>query len=185
VEVFHFLIYHGIVKNSEVPFLSPAPAPEYAEIVAFTLLIFHNPAAKRARHAAKGGITPRSGVGASSACAPGAEPEKFSLFDLSRDCYKFRSSVPFTRPCAGIHQDRRFHQADFSQSRAKTRPACRFAASPREAGSAQAPLACRARNVEVFHFLIHHGIRRKVSLPPLPQPIFIPYLCEKKRMSRC
>jgi hypothetical protein len=30
-----------------------------------TLLIFHNPVAERARHAAEGGITPRSGVGAS------------------------------------------------------------------------------------------------------------------------
>jgi hypothetical protein len=37
-----------------------------------TLLIFHNPVAKRARHAAFGGITPLRGIGASFACVPGA-----------------------------------------------------------------------------------------------------------------
>jgi hypothetical protein len=42
-----------------------------------TLLFFHNPGAKRARHAAFGGITPRSGVGASSACVPGAARFRF------------------------------------------------------------------------------------------------------------
>jgi hypothetical protein len=48
--------------------------------------------------------------------------------------------------------------ADFSQSRDRTRPACRVAASPRKAGFAQAKLACRARNVKNFHRLIFYGI---------------------------
>jgi hypothetical protein len=50
-----------------------------------TLLIFHNPAAKRARHAAKRHHPGEAGVGASFACAPGAEREKFSLLNLSRN----------------------------------------------------------------------------------------------------
>jgi hypothetical protein len=37
----------------------------------------------------RSGITPRSGVGASEACAPGAERESFALLGLSRDCWKF------------------------------------------------------------------------------------------------
>jgi hypothetical protein len=38
------------------------------------------------------GITPRSGVGASFACAPGAAREKFSPLAFSRDCEKSRTA---------------------------------------------------------------------------------------------
>jgi hypothetical protein len=71
------------------------------------LLIFHDPVAKRARRRRRR-QTPRSGVGASEACVPGAEREIFSLLDLSRDCGKFRSAVlsllpishhPVAEPC--------------------------------------------------------------------------------------
>jgi hypothetical protein len=39
----------------------------------FTLLIFHNPVSTRARHAASRHHPGEAGVGASEACAPGAE----------------------------------------------------------------------------------------------------------------
>jgi hypothetical protein len=50
-------------ENSEVPFLLLAPAPEYTGIITFTLPIFHNPVAKRARHAAKRHSPGEAGVG--------------------------------------------------------------------------------------------------------------------------
>jgi hypothetical protein len=58
---------------------------EQKQVCVYTLLIFNNPVTKRARLAAEGGITPRSGVGASEACAPGAEREKFSPLDLQHN----------------------------------------------------------------------------------------------------
>jgi hypothetical protein len=50
------------------------------------MLIFHDPAAKRARHAAKRHHPGFAGVGASFACAPGAERGSFAQLDFSRDC---------------------------------------------------------------------------------------------------
>jgi GTP-binding protein len=42
--------------------------------------------------------TRRSRVGASEACVPGAEREKFSPLNLSQNCYKFSSSTPPPSP---------------------------------------------------------------------------------------
>jgi hypothetical protein len=57
-----------------------------------TMLNFHHPGAKRARHAAFGGITPLRGVGASFACVPGAAGSALPLLNFSRDCDKFGSA---------------------------------------------------------------------------------------------
>jgi hypothetical protein len=50
-----------------------ASTPEYTGILIFTLLIFYDPAAKRARHTASRHHPGFAGVSASFACAPGAE----------------------------------------------------------------------------------------------------------------
>jgi hypothetical protein len=56
-----------------------------------TLPNFHNPGAKRARHAAESGISPAKPGSGERSSPPGAAREKFSLLALSRDCEKFRS----------------------------------------------------------------------------------------------
>jgi hypothetical protein len=53
-----------------------ASTPEYAGIVTFTQLIFHDPAAKRARRRAKLARPRRSRGSADFVGAPGAEREK-------------------------------------------------------------------------------------------------------------
>jgi hypothetical protein len=75
VKISRHLISHGIIQNSEVPFLSHASEPEYTGIVIFTLLIFHNPVSKRARLAAKGGVTPAKPGSGERSSPPGAERE--------------------------------------------------------------------------------------------------------------
>jgi hypothetical protein len=85
VKNFHRLISHGISKNSEVPLLSHASAPEYTGCEKLTLLIFSNPVAKRARHADEVGITPAKPGSGERSSPPGAERAKFSLFDFSRE----------------------------------------------------------------------------------------------------
>jgi hypothetical protein len=59
----------------------------------FTLLIFHDTVSTRARHAAKGGITPAKPGSGERSSPPGAEREKFALLNSSRECWKL--SVPF------------------------------------------------------------------------------------------
>jgi hypothetical protein len=70
--------------------------------------------AERARHAAFGGITPRSGVGASEACVPGAEREKFSPLNFSRDCKKF-SSANFSQRNFHVYSEK-FSSANFPRA---------------------------------------------------------------------
>jgi hypothetical protein len=66
------------------------------------------------------------------------------------------------------------NSAGFSQSRFKTRPACRFSGiTPAEPGSAHAKLARRARNVKNFHRLIHHGIVKNSEVQAFqPIPVY-------------
>jgi hypothetical protein len=82
----------GCVKLS-VRFLSHASATEYTGIGIFTPLIFHGSVATRARHAAKRHHPGEAGVGASFACAPGAERGSFAVLDFSRGYAKFRSEI--------------------------------------------------------------------------------------------
>jgi hypothetical protein len=101
VRNFYFLIYNGIAKNSEVLLLQLAFATEYTLIGIFTLLIFHNPVAKRARRRAKPAKPRRSRGNAACGGAPGAERAKLSLLNLSRDSQKF--SIKPLPPFVIIH----------------------------------------------------------------------------------
>jgi hypothetical protein len=83
----------GLLKIRKCKFRTSADLPQFR---IETLLIFHNPGANRARHAAKRHHPGEAGVGASFACAPGAEREGFSLLGFLRDCEKFRSAEFYT-----------------------------------------------------------------------------------------
>jgi hypothetical protein len=73
------------IRNPVVEVIPLSSALEYTGIKIFTLLVFHNPVAKRARRRAKLARPRRSRGSAAFGGAPGAAREKFSPLDLSRD----------------------------------------------------------------------------------------------------
>jgi hypothetical protein len=91
VKFFYYLLYNGIVENLEVHFFNslrfatvPLPNPAgFSQSRCKT-----RPACRLRRH-----NPGEAGVGASFACAPGAEREKFPPLNPSRYRYKFNPSA--------------------------------------------------------------------------------------------
>jgi hypothetical protein len=65
-------------------------APEYSGIVTFTLLVYNNPVSTRARRRASLARPRLCRGSAAFGGAPGAEREKYSLLNLSRDMCKIQ-----------------------------------------------------------------------------------------------
>jgi hypothetical protein len=95
-------------------------------------------------------------------CAKRAEREKFSPLNLSRECEKFRSAkFPLL---ADLPHFRNPTLLNFRDPVAKCARHAAEGGKPREAGSAQAKLARRARNVKNLQCLIYHGSVRNLEV---------------------